>query len=143
MEKRIISIVLSMHIILIPCFTYANAELDAPTGEKIMEAYSYTSTVSTTLSINDTGVAKPRAVITGLPGTSTKLHVTMHLQKYSNGTWKTVQSWSSSTASNSLTLSKSKNVSHGKYRTHTVFKAYHNSSSETITKNSGIVTDYI
>lgn len=140
MRKRVISIVLSMLILLIPCFSYANAELDAPTGEKIMEAYSYTSTVSTTLSINDTGVAKPRAVITGLPGTTTKLHVTMHLQKYSNGAWKTVQSWSSSTASNSLTLSKSKNVSHGKYRTHTVFKAYHNSSSEQIVKNSATVT---
>ena len=71
MRKRVISIVLSMLIIMISCFTYANAELDAPTGEKIMEAYSYTSTVSTTLSINDTGVAKPRAVITGLPGTTT------------------------------------------------------------------------
>lgn len=140
MEKRIISIVLSMHILLIPCFSYADADLDAPVGEKIMEAYSYTSTVSTTLSISGTGLAKPRAVINGLPGTTTKLHVTMQLQKYSNGSWETVQSWSSSTASNSLALSKSKNVSHGKYRTHTVFKAYHNSSSETITKNSGIVT---
>ena len=44
------------------------------------------------------------------------------------------------TASNSLTLSKSKNVSQGKYRTHTVFKAYHNSSSEQIVKNSATVT---
>lgn len=140
MRKGIMSIAVSMFVLLIPCFAFADAELDVPVGDEIVEEYSYTSTVSTTLSISDAGTAKPRAVITGLPGTTTKLSATMYLQKYSNGSWQTVQSWSSSTASNSLTLSKSKAVSHGKYRTHTVFKAYHNSNSEQIVKNSGTVT---
>ena len=37
-------------------------------------------------------------------------------------------------------VEKQKVVSHGKYRSHTVFKAYHNSSSEQIVKNSATVT---
>lgn len=140
MKKSFICIAVSLFALLVPCFAFANAELDTPVEEVFVDEYSYTSTVSTTLTISNTGVAKPRAVITGLPGTTTKLSATMYLQKYSGGSWQTVQSWSDSSTSNSLSMSKNQTVSHGKYRTHTVFKAYHNSSSETITKNSGTVT---
>lgn len=140
MKKRIICIAVSLLTLLVPCFAFADTELASPVDEVFVDEYSYTSTVSTTLTISNAGVAKPRAVITGLPGTTTKLSATMYLQKYSGGSWQTVQSWSDSSTSNSLSISKSKSVAHGKYRTHTVFKAYHNSKSEQIVKNSGTVT---
>ena len=140
MKNRIICIAVSLLIMMVPCFAFGGTELDTPIEEGLVDEYSYTSTVSTTLTISNTGVAKPRAVITGFPGTTTKLSVTMYLQKYSNGSWETIQSWSSSTTLNSLTLTKSKVVSKGKYRTHAVFKAYRNSSSEQIVKNSGTVS---
>lgn len=139
MKKRIICIAVFLLTLLVPCATFANVELDAPVDEVFEAEYSYTSTVRTTLTINNAGVAKSRAVITGIPGTTTKLSATMNLQKYSNGSWQTVQSWSDSSTSNSLTISKSKTIAHGKYRTHTVFKAYRNSKSERIIKNSGAV----
>lgn len=140
MKKRIICIAVSFLTLLVPCFAFADAELDSPVDEVFVDEYSYTSTVSTTLTISNTGVAKPRAVITGLPGTTTKLSATMYLQKYLGGSWQTVQSWSDSSTSNSLTISKSKSVARGKYRTRAIFKAYHNSKSEQIIKNSGSVT---
>jgi len=140
MKKRFICIAVSLFTLLAPCFVFASVELDSPVDEVFVDEYSYTSTVSTTLTISNAGVAKPRAVITGLPGTTTKLSATMYLQKYSGGSWQTVQSWSDSSTTNSLALSKSKTVAHGKYRTHTVFKAYRNSKSEQIIKNSGTVT---
>ena len=140
MKNRIICIAVSLLMVMVPCFAFAGTELDAPIEEGFVDKYSYTSTVSTTLTISSTGVAKPRAVITSFPGTTTKLSATMYLQKYSSGSWKTVQSWSDSSTSNSLSISKSKSVAHGKYRTHTVFKAYNNSKSEQIVKNSGTVT---
>lgn len=140
MKERIICIAVSLLTLLVPCVAFADAELDTSVDEVIVDEYSYTSTVSTTLTISNAGVAKSRAVITGIPGTTTKLSATMNLQRYSNGSWQTIQSWSDSSTSNSLTISKSKTISRGKYRTHTVFKAYRKSKSERIIKNSGAVT---
>ena len=140
MKERIICIAVSLFTLLVPCVAFADAELDTSVDEVIVDEYSYTSTVSTTLTISNAGVAKPRAVITGIPGTTTKLSATMNLQRYSNGSWQTIQSWSDSSTSNSLTISKSKTISRGKYRTHTVFKAYRKSKSERIIKNSGAAT---
>lgn len=140
MKERIICIAVSLITLLVPCVAFANAELDTSVDEVVVDEYSYTSTVSTTLTISNAGVAKPRAVITGIPGTTTKLSATMNLQRYSNGSWQTIQSWSDSFTSNSLTISKSKTIAHGRYRTHTVFKAYRKSKSERIIKNSGTVT---
>lgn len=140
MKERIVCIAVSLLTLLVPCVAFANAELDTSVDEVVVDEYSYTSTVSTTLTISNAGVAKPRAVITGIPGTTTKLSATMNLQRYSNGSWQTIQSWSDSSASNSLTISKSKTIAHGRYRTHTVFKAYRKSKSERIIKNSGTVT---
>lgn len=135
----LIMIVTIIIVAMVPCIAFADAELDIPVDEEISEEYSYASTVSSTLTVSNNGKAKSRAVITGLPGTTTKLAVTMYLQNYSDGSWKTVKHWSASTTLNSLQLSKSKTVSKGKYRTHTVFKAYHNSGSERIVKNSKTV----
>lgn len=140
MKERIICIAVSLLTLLVPCVAFANAELDTSVDGVVVDEYSYTSTVSTTLTISNAGVAKPRAVITGIPGTTTKLSATMNLQRYSNGSWQTIQSWSDSSTSNSLTISKSKTIAHGRYRTHTVFKAYRKSKSERIIKNSGTVT---
>lgn len=140
MKERIICIAVSLLTLLVPCVAFANAELDTSVDEVVVDEYSYTSTVSTTLTISNAGVAKPRAVITGIPGTTTKLSATMNLQRYSNGSWQTIQSWSDSSTSNSLTISKSKTIAHGRYRMHTVFKAYRKSKSERIIKNSGTVT---
>ena len=91
MKERIICIAVSLLTLLVPCVAFANAELDTSVDEVVVDEYSYTSTVSTTLTISNAGVAKPRAVITGIPGTTTKLSATMNLQRYSNGSWQTIQ----------------------------------------------------
>ena len=128
-------------IALVPCSIFAESELTAPIDKEghIVE-YAYTTTTSASLSISNGKKVKAKVSITGVPGVTTKLVATMHLQRYSNKSWKTVQKWSASTRMNSLMISKQHNATKGKYRIHAVFKAYRNSSDEEIVKNSNTVT---
>ena len=111
-------------------------------GIAIAPFYSYTNNTSTTLSVSGSGTATALANINGYSGTTTKVAITMTLQKKGgllNLSWNDVTSWSQTFNSHSGTLSKTYSVSSGTYRVKAVYVAYSGSNSETITSYSGEV----
>ena len=108
----------------------------------ITPSWAYISDTTTTLSISGSGVATCTAKITGYSGTTTKVQITVTLQKkggFLNLFWTDVTQWSQTFDNYYGTLSKSYNVSSGTYRIRAVYVAYKGSDSETITAYSSEV----
>lgn len=101
--------------------------------------YKYIERVSVGLAIKS-GTAKVTTEAKDVDGDTTSMSCTATLQKKSGDSWKKVSSWSKSTQSNVLSLSKTKAVSKGKYRVKSIVKAYKGSNHETVTKYSGVIT---
>lgn len=87
------------------------------------------STIS--LSLSD-GVAKCSASVTGYSSNTYSVSIYMYLQKYSNGTWSNIASWSDSADDYTLSIYKTKTVSSGRYR----LKASYYAQNENIVKYS-------
>lgn len=87
------------------------------------------STIS--LSLSD-GVAKCSASVTGYSSNTNSVSIYMYLQKYSNGTWSNIASWSESADDYTLSIYKTKSVSSGRYR----LKASYYAENENIVKYS-------
>ena len=66
---------------------------------------------------------------------SQSIKVTMKLQKYLSGEWKTLKEWTGSTTGKTYSLSKNYTIATGTYRVRTTFKV----GNETVTKNSSSV----
>ncbi len=67
----------------------------------------------------------------------TQIDGIQYLEKQNGKNWDTVDSWSDSSKSNSLTMNNSKdNIGSGTYRVRTVFTVYSGSSSEVVEKIS-------
>ena len=81
-----------------------------------------------------------KGIVTGKSGITTKIKTQLYLQKYSGGSWKTVDSWSGSKNGLNYLMARSKYVSKGKYRTKAVFKIYAGNRVETLTRYSGTTT---
>lgn len=109
-------------------------------GSEVSPFYTYITNTSVSLSI-PSGTANMTSKVTGVYSTTTKVAISMTLQKKSTtGTWGYVSDWSDVYNSYMGTLSKSMSVSKGTYRVKTVFTAYSGSSSETVTQYSAEVT---
>lgn len=136
MKKIGISLIMCMVMLLVaPMTTFADTGSEPIGRGEIVLNYTNASKATARLRI-DSGVANMTVRVVGIYGKTTKISATASLQKYSAGSWRTVETWSKSTASINLTLSKTKAVSKGKYRVHAVIKAYKNGKAETITVNS-------
>ena len=85
------------------------------------------------------GTASAYAKVRGNYGTVTKVSANMYLEKYNNGKWPTVRTWSDSKNSNVFELSRTTSVAKGLYRVRTVFTVYSGTKSETITRYSSNV----
>ena len=85
------------------------------------------------------GTASAYAKVRGNYGTVTKVSANMYLEKYNNGKWPTVRTWSDSKNSNVFELSRTTSVAKGLYRVRTVFTVYSGAKSETITRYSSNV----
>lgn len=104
--------------------------------------WAYTADTITVLSISSSGVATGTAKITGYSGTTTKVTITMTLQKkggFLNLFWNDVVTWTQTFNDYKGALSKSYNVSGGTYRIRADYVAYKGSASETITAYSSEV----
>jgi hypothetical protein len=95
---------------------------------------AYTRSTTQSLSISG-GQAVATASITGYPSTTTKVKITLYLEKRGllGLYWTTTESWSQTFNNYSGTLCKTYSVSSGTYRVRAVYVAYSGSSSETIT----------
>lgn len=123
--KTFISICLSTMLFTSIAFAGESDELDIGTY-----ALNYNN-ASVTLSISNTSIATVNGRITGIAGRTTKMTMTLYLQRYENGVWKTVSKWQKESTTNLLTLTKTKEVSSGyKYRAKASCYAYAGSNGE-------------
>lgn len=117
--------------------TLANRGIEKPEFEEqeIQPMYDYTSNCSVTLSITN-GTATCLTKLQGYSGTTTKIEITMTLQKKTLLWWSKVESWTTTVSGYYAALSKTASVGSGKYRVKAEFKVYSGSNSETITEYS-------
>lgn len=87
------------------------------------------------------GDATCQTVVSGIVGKTTKIMVRMYLQEYSGNTWKTIDNWSLTKNSSTLSLEKTASVAKGsKYRVKADITAYVGVERESITKYSSVVS---
>lgn len=136
--KRMSTFILTIMLILfanIGVYAITNEDI---TGQEPSLAYTYTSSVKSTISLSGKTASCKSAIIGN--GTVTKIIVTQTLQKYTGTNWTNVTSWSKTYASNSAVYSNSKSsLTAGTYRTRTVAKVYKGTSYETVSANSSNV----
>jgi len=133
MKKRIVSLVIAV-IMLLSCAAVSQAAV-VDGGATVQPMYNYTSTTTTNLNISS-GVASCRSYIMGYNGTTTKIEITMTLQKKTLLWWSTVETWTTTVNSYYGSFNKSISVGGGTYRVKAVYKVYSGSNSETITDYS-------
>lgn len=131
MCKKLISLALCLVMLLSYNFV-ASAEDDG-----VAPAFDYTNiTMTSILYANKTFYCEASA--DGYNGITTKIEITMTLQKKGLLWWSKVQSWSGTYNKEYATLSKSyATTKSGKYRVKAVYKVYSGSDSEKITSYSG------
>ena len=84
-------------------------------GNEIQPYYSYTSSIKATLS-DLNGKAVCTGNVTGYNGTTTKIKITMTLQKKTLLWWSEVEEWTTTVSSYKTTLEKTATVDSGKHR---------------------------
>ncbi len=135
-RRSVLAIILAIILIAINVIP-ANAAVSEP--EMSPMALYYTDAY-TELSISSKGVAKITSSMIGNDDT-TKVKVTLFLQKYSGGKWTTVKEWDDSKSSQNLTTVKSTDVSKGyEYRTQATFTVYSGLKYTKVLKYSGTVS---
>ena len=137
MKKRILAILLTLAILAVPILACAE-EVTTPAEIEIIQFYSYTNSVTTTLSISSSGNATATGSITGYYGTTTSVDIFLYIQQYKNGAWVNVGSWSSiGINSYKGALSKSMSVARGyTYRVKASYYANSGSKWENIVQYS-------
>lgn len=120
-------------IMLLSVTTAFGAIASAPDIQPMAANYM---AASASISLSGSAV-KATGTITGKIGQTTKTSINLYLQQYRNGSWVTIDNWTSAGNTESRSLSKSKTVTKGyKYRAKAVCTAYVGSDKETVTKYS-------
>ena len=133
MRKIRITITVLCFIMLLSVTTAFGAITTAPDIQSMAANYM---AASASISLSENTV-KANGTITGKLGQTTKTSINLYLQQYRNGSWVTIDNWTSSGNTESRSLSKSKTVTKGyKYRAKAVCTAYVGSDKETVTKYS-------
>lgn len=133
MRKIRITITVLCFIMLLFVTTAFGAITSAPDIQPMAANYM---AASASISLSENTV-KANGTITGKLGQTTKTSINLYLQQYRNGSWVTIDNWTSSGNTESRSLSKSKTVTKGyKYRAKAVCTAYVGSDKETVTKYS-------
>lgn len=133
MRKIRITITVLCFIMLLSVTTAFGAITTAPDIQPMAANYM---AASASISLSENTV-KANGTITGKLGQTTKTSINLYLQQYRNGSWVTIDNWTSSGNTESRSLSKSKTVTKGyKYRAKAVCTAYVGSDKETVTKYS-------
>ena len=106
----------------------------------IVPRMKYTARVSTNLIIDAKGKATVTASVDGYKNITSEVSVSAELQKYKNGKWSEVTTFSNSDNSHRIRLYEMINVSKGyKYRVVVTSTAVHNGKSETQTVTSSSI----
>lgn len=132
--KRTISFVIAS-VFALGLFTLPTSATDGDRSGIGTKATNYT-TASAGLGISKSGTASPSGSVTGKYGVTTKISIHLYLQKYKAGKWMNVKDWTGTRTSTSYSLSKTSDVSKGKYRTKAAIKVYAGTKYEMVTKYS-------
>ena len=148
-KKKVLPLVMVMCFVFSCSVVYVNAQ-NVTNGDIIepidycpIATPMYISNATVSLTISNSGIATSTARITGFPGITTRVTITMTLQKrggFLNLFWNDVATWSQSFNNHSGTLSQNISVGKGTYRVRASFTAFSANSSESNTIYSGTVT---
>ena len=131
MCKKLISLALCI-VMLFSFSVVASAEDDG-----VAPVFDYTNMTATSI-LYSSGKFYCEASADGYSGITTKIEITMTLQKKGLLWWSKVESWSGTYNKSYATLSKSyATTKSGKYRVKAVYKVYSGSDSEKITSYTG------
>lgn len=139
MFKKISALIMSA--ILLFSFQFAaSAENKTPPYTeineiRIMPLYEYTTSHNTTLNISN-NIADCTTRVTGIPGVTTKIQITMTLQKKTLFWWSKVEEWTATVNAPMGQLDKSIAVKSDTYRVKSEITVYSGSNSEKITAYS-------
>lgn len=142
MTQKLMSLILSV-VLLFSCCIQANAETipevemeqTLSAKEEIRPFDNYTNDCLVSLSISN-GNASCYSELLGISSRTTKIEITMTLQKKTLLWWSKVESWTTTVNGYYAALSKTKSVDSGTYRVKAEFKVYSGSDSETIKQYS-------
>lgn len=133
MKKRIKNVMVTTGVcVSLLAFPVSAAEQQSCPATKIQLMSLDTQSGSSMLGISR---GKATCVARSKCKNSKTMKITMSLQKYSSGKWKSVRSWSGSKTGISYVFNKTAKVSNGSYRVKAVIKI----GNDTITKYSTIV----
>lgn len=127
MFKKILSLVMCV-VMLSGTGLIANAET---TENQVQPRYSYTHGISATLT-NSSGKAMCVGHVSGYNGTTTKIVLTMTLQKKTLLWWSEVQEWTVTVNGYTAGISKTVTVDSGTHRVKVEAKVYAGSNYENV-----------
>ncbi len=135
--KKVLSLTLVCLLLIIGS---GLSSISASAADSVPVPYMlYIANSSCDLYISSSGTATVDATIVGYQGTTTKVDITANLQQYKNGSWVTLKTFTSTSATYRADLSETYNVSTGySYRIQATVKAYSGSASETQTMTSSV-----
>lgn len=121
-KKRFLSFALSILLILsvLTSTALAAGETSATPKSVVSIQYVYINQASTSLTISASGTATVYGYVQKTPA-GKNIYLTSTLQRYSNGSWTDVKSWSKSSSSSSASILETYQVSSGTYRVETYY----------------------
>lgn len=130
LKKIIYLIVMTLFITSFSSFTFADANDNEETLSIDGINFTYISSTVTDLSITVVGKACCYAEINCYPGTDS-VRISAYLERYSGGTWTTLQHWAENTTGNYGYMYKEYYVTSGyQYRWRVYYYAYEGDDSE-------------
>ncbi|KXG77107.1 hypothetical protein [Thermotalea metallivorans] len=140
-KKRFLSFALSILLILsvLTSTALATGETSATPESVVSIQYVYINQASTSLTISASGTATVYGYVQKTPA-GKNIYLTSTLQRYSNGSWTDVKSWSKSSTSSSASILETYQVSSGTYRVETYYYVSGDGGYESDTIYSKTVT---
>lgn len=130
MRKNIYRILILLSLLV--CIMFSSVSVYASEGAVNIRPRNTNIKYSTiSLSLSD-GTANCSASVTGYTTNTNRVSIDLYLQKYSNGSWSNISSWSDSANSYTLSVYHTKRIAAGRYR----LKASYHAQSENIIKYS-------
>jgi hypothetical protein len=122
LKKRFLSAVVSALFLFIALTPAALAAGEARAMPEPMASiqYVYINQASTSLTISASGTATVYGYVQRTPA-GKNIYLTSTLQRFSNGSWSNVRSWSNSSTSSSATILETHQVTRGTYRVETYY----------------------
>lgn len=122
LKKKLLSAALTALLVisaLTPTVSAAGDTNAAPESVVSVQ-YVYINQASTSLTISSSGTATVYGYVQKTPA-GKNIYLTSTLQRYSNGSWTDVKSWSKSSTSSSASILETYQVSSGTYRVETYY----------------------